>query len=159
MVRDEVSLLFKTKRFIAIWFTLGACEVCRHIFPPIYVETSVRNKCRCSFYCALLTIHVSAPIGCHLQVVCNTKNSKAVTVYVNGSVASVRTKANAVVSIDPLTYTVTAFEFFVLQTSCFSTYKGKCRSQHRSVDIYGNCLRIFCITNHLKMATNRGRNM
>jgi hypothetical protein len=39
----------------------------------IYVETSVRNKCRCSFYCALLTLHVSAPIGGHLQVVCNTK--------------------------------------------------------------------------------------
>jgi hypothetical protein len=50
------------------------------IIQPIYVETSVRNKCRCSFYCAVLTLHVSAPIGGHLQVVCNTKNSKAVTV-------------------------------------------------------------------------------
>jgi hypothetical protein len=48
-------------------------------------------------FCALLTLHVSAPIGGHLQVVCNTKNSKAVTVYVNGSVASVRIKANAAV--------------------------------------------------------------
>jgi hypothetical protein len=28
-----------------------------------------------------------------------------------------------------------------------------------SVDIYGNCLRICCITNHVKMATNRGRNV
>jgi hypothetical protein len=27
----------------------------------LYIETSVRNKCRCSFYCALLTLHVSAP--------------------------------------------------------------------------------------------------
>jgi hypothetical protein len=36
------------------------------------------------------TLHVSAPIDGHLQVVCNTKNSKVVTVYVNGSVASVR---------------------------------------------------------------------
>jgi hypothetical protein len=35
----------------------------------IYIETSVSNKCRCSFYCALLTLHVSAPIGGHLQVV------------------------------------------------------------------------------------------
>jgi hypothetical protein len=77
---------------------------------PIYVETSVRNKCLCSFYCALLTLHFSAPIGGHLHVVCNTKNSKVVSVT------------------DPLTYTVSAFEFF-------------------------------CITNHLKMATNRGRNM
>jgi hypothetical protein len=34
----------------------------------IYIETSVRNKCRCSFYCALLTLHVSAPIDGHLQV-------------------------------------------------------------------------------------------
>jgi hypothetical protein len=42
------------------------------------------QQCRCSFYCALLTLHVSAPIGGHLQVVYNTKNSKAVTVYVNG---------------------------------------------------------------------------
>jgi hypothetical protein len=32
----------------------------------VYIETSVRNKCRCSFYCALLTLHVSAPIGGHL---------------------------------------------------------------------------------------------
>jgi hypothetical protein len=30
------------------------------------VETSVRNKCRCSFYCALFTLHVSALIGGHL---------------------------------------------------------------------------------------------
>jgi hypothetical protein len=67
-------------------------------FLLIYIETSVRNKCRCSFYCALM-LYVSAPIGGRLQVVCNTKNSKAVTVYVNGSVASV------------------------------GIYKGKCRSQ------------------------------
>jgi hypothetical protein len=46
----------------------------------IYVETSVRNKCQCSFYCALLTLHVSAPIGGHLQVVCNTENPKAVSI-------------------------------------------------------------------------------
>jgi hypothetical protein len=59
----------------------------------IYIESSIRNKCRCSFYCALSTLHVSAPTGGHLQVVCNTKNSKAVTVYVNGSVASVRINA------------------------------------------------------------------
>jgi hypothetical protein len=49
------------------------------------VENSVRNKCRCSFYCALFTLHVSAPIGGHLQVVCKIKNSKSVAVYVNGS--------------------------------------------------------------------------
>jgi hypothetical protein len=54
-----------------------------------YIETSTRNKCRCSFYCALFALHVSAPIGGHLQVVCNTKNSKAVTVYVNGYVVLV----------------------------------------------------------------------
>jgi hypothetical protein len=36
------------------------------------IETSVRNQCRCSFYCALLTQHVSVPIGGHLQVVWNT---------------------------------------------------------------------------------------
>jgi hypothetical protein len=72
-------------------------SVHEYVYISIYEETSVRNKCRCSFYCALLTLHVSALIGGHLQVVCKTKNSKAVTVYVNGSVASVRTKANAVV--------------------------------------------------------------
>jgi hypothetical protein len=55
----------------------------------IYIETSVHNKCRCLFYSALFTLHVSAPVGGHLQVACNTKNSKVVTVYVNGSVASV----------------------------------------------------------------------
>jgi hypothetical protein len=36
---------------------------------------------------SLHTLHVSAPIGGHHQVVCNTKNSEAVTVYVNGFVA------------------------------------------------------------------------
>jgi hypothetical protein len=61
----------------------------------IYIETSVRKKYRCSFYYALLTLHVSVPIGDHLQVVCNTKNSKTVPVYVNGTVASVCIKANA----------------------------------------------------------------
>jgi hypothetical protein len=45
-----------------------------NIYIYIYIESSVRNKCRCSFYCALLTLHVSAPIGGHLQVVCNTKH-------------------------------------------------------------------------------------
>jgi hypothetical protein len=45
----------------------------KFLYQPIYVETSVRNKCRCSFFCALLTLHVSAPIGGHLQVVCNIK--------------------------------------------------------------------------------------
>jgi hypothetical protein len=49
------------------------------------VETSVRNKCRRSFYCALLTLHVSAPIGGHLQVVSNTKNSKSVRLYISVS--------------------------------------------------------------------------
>jgi hypothetical protein len=37
---------------------------------------------------------------------------------------------------------------------CLCTYWS-----NGSVDIYGNCLWIFCITNYLKMATNRGRNM
>jgi hypothetical protein len=56
-----------------------------------YIEIFVRNKCRCSFYCALFTLHVSAPIGGHLHVVCNTKiRRQLVTVYVNGSVASVK---------------------------------------------------------------------
>jgi hypothetical protein len=27
------------------------------VYQPVYVETSVRNKCRCSFSCALLTLH------------------------------------------------------------------------------------------------------
>jgi hypothetical protein len=75
---------------------IGLCILLR-VYQSIYIETSVRNKYRCSFYCALLTLHVSALIGGHLQVVCNTKNSKAVTVYVNGSVASVCIKANAAV--------------------------------------------------------------
>jgi hypothetical protein len=65
---------------------IGLCILLR-VYQLIYVETSVRNKCQCSFYCALLTLHVSAPIGGHLQVVFNIKNSKALTVYVNGSVA------------------------------------------------------------------------
>jgi hypothetical protein len=71
-----------------MYLIIGLCILLR-VYQPIYVETSVRNKCQRSFYCALVTLHVSAPIGGYLQVVCNTKNSKAVTVYVNGSVASV----------------------------------------------------------------------
>jgi hypothetical protein len=77
----RLSRLFRSRW---VWTSLV-----RLILSSIYIETSVRNKCRCLFYCALLTLHVSADIGGHLQVVCNTKNSKAVTVYVNGSVASV----------------------------------------------------------------------
>jgi hypothetical protein len=67
---------------------IGLCILLR-VYQSVYIETSVRNKGRCSFYCALFTLHVSAPIGGHLQAVCNTKNSKVVTVYVNGYVASV----------------------------------------------------------------------
>jgi hypothetical protein len=33
------------------------------------VTLTLTDKCRCSFYCALLTLRVSAPIGGHLQVV------------------------------------------------------------------------------------------
>jgi hypothetical protein len=29
----------------------------RMVDQSIYIETSVRNKCRCSFYCALITLH------------------------------------------------------------------------------------------------------
>jgi hypothetical protein len=36
---------------------IGLCILLR-VYQPIYIETSVRNKCRCSFYCALLTLHV-----------------------------------------------------------------------------------------------------
>jgi hypothetical protein len=46
--------------------------------------TSVRNKVFFSarFYCALLTLHVSAPFGGHLQVVHKHKKmSKVVTIY------------------------------------------------------------------------------
>jgi hypothetical protein len=47
---------------------IGLC-ILLSVYQSIYIETSVRNKCRCSFYCALLTLHVSAPISGHLQVV------------------------------------------------------------------------------------------
>jgi hypothetical protein len=46
---------------------IGLCILLR-VYQPIiyiYIETSVRNKCRCSFYCALLTLHVLASIGGH----------------------------------------------------------------------------------------------
>jgi hypothetical protein len=36
---------------------IGFCILLR-VYQSIYIETSVRNKCRCSFYCALLTLHV-----------------------------------------------------------------------------------------------------
>jgi hypothetical protein len=39
-------------------------------------KTSVCNQCQCSFYCAL-PVHVLAPIGGHLQVVSNTKNTQS----------------------------------------------------------------------------------
>jgi hypothetical protein len=39
---------------------------CRRTEITNIVETSVHNKCQCSFYCALFTLHVSAPIGGHL---------------------------------------------------------------------------------------------
>jgi hypothetical protein len=52
---------------------IGLCILLR-VYQSRYIGTSVRNKCRCSFYCAHFTLHVSAPIGGYLQVVCNTKN-------------------------------------------------------------------------------------
>jgi hypothetical protein len=69
------------KRMLNCW----ACQNSYRI--PIYVETSVRNKCRCSFYCALLTLHVSAPIGGHLiccvrrflHILVNTRATGCVT--------------------------------------------------------------------------------
>jgi hypothetical protein len=82
------SLYHETRQSqITDYFIVSCIHCCKNLLTDI-VETSVRNKCRCSFYCALFTLHVSAPIGGHLQVVCNTINSKSVTVYVNGSVAS-----------------------------------------------------------------------
>jgi hypothetical protein len=52
---------------------IGLC-ILLHVYQSIkYIETSVRNKCRCSFYCALFTLHVSAPIGGRHQVICNKK--------------------------------------------------------------------------------------
>jgi hypothetical protein len=38
--------------------TTGLCILLR-VYQSIYIETSVRNKCWCSFYCALLSLHVS----------------------------------------------------------------------------------------------------
>jgi hypothetical protein len=38
-----------------------------------YQNTSVRDKYQCVFYCALSTLHVSALISGHPQVICNTK--------------------------------------------------------------------------------------
>jgi hypothetical protein len=55
----------------------------------IYIETSVRNKCRCSFYCALLTLHVSA----------------------QARTLRVKNEIKMLYSI----HTVTTFKFFVLQ--------------------------------------------
>jgi hypothetical protein len=41
-----------------------------------------QSICSARFYCALLTLHVSAPFSGHLQVVRKHKNiSKAVTIY------------------------------------------------------------------------------
>jgi hypothetical protein len=40
-----------------ITLIIGLCILLR-VYQPIYIETSVRNKCRCSFYCALFTLHV-----------------------------------------------------------------------------------------------------
>jgi hypothetical protein len=57
------------KNHVWLFFLIiGLCILLR-VYQSIYIEISVRNKCRCSFYCALLTLHVSAPIGGHLQVV------------------------------------------------------------------------------------------
>jgi hypothetical protein len=47
---------------------IGLCILLR-VYQSIYIETSVRNKCRCSFYCARLILHVSSPIGGQLRVV------------------------------------------------------------------------------------------
>jgi hypothetical protein len=53
-----------------------------------YWKTSVRNTVFFSarFYCALLTLHVSAPFGGHLQVVHKHKNIQVSHHIFNGSV-------------------------------------------------------------------------
>jgi hypothetical protein len=76
---SEVETVCFECRTMAGCVPVLSAHVSRRTFPnilsdqSIYIETSVHNKCRCSFYCALLTLHVSAPIGGHLQVVCNTQ--------------------------------------------------------------------------------------
>jgi hypothetical protein len=53
-----------------------------------YWKTSVRNTVffGARFYCALLTLHVSAPFGGHLQVVHKHKNIQGSHHIFNGSV-------------------------------------------------------------------------
>jgi hypothetical protein len=60
----QISLLLQKTTHLAL--IIGLCILLR-VYQLIYVETSVHNKCRCSFYCALLTVHVSAPIGGHFN--------------------------------------------------------------------------------------------
>jgi hypothetical protein len=70
---DDISAQIRTDNFPKVILIVGLCILLR-VYQSIYIETSIRNKYRCSFYCALLTLHVLAPIGGHLQVVWNTKN-------------------------------------------------------------------------------------
>jgi hypothetical protein len=60
----------------------GACSIKGALELNIGI-TSVRNKVffGARFYCALLTLHVSAPFDGHLQVVHKHKIFKVVTIY------------------------------------------------------------------------------
>jgi hypothetical protein len=61
---------------------IGLCILLR-VYQLNIGITSVRNKVffGARFYCALLTLHVLAPFGGHLQVVRKQKISKVVTIY------------------------------------------------------------------------------
>jgi hypothetical protein len=67
LVGDQWSASRPVQGFALI---IGLCILLRMYQSNIGI-TSVRNKVFFSsrFYCALLTLHVSAPFGCHLQVV------------------------------------------------------------------------------------------
>jgi hypothetical protein len=87
------ALHLRTMKTSDIILIIGLCILLR-VYQLNTGRTSVRNKVLLSinvkFYCALLTLHVSAPFRGHLQVVRKHKNiSKAVTTY----------------STDPLRYT------------------------------------------------------
>jgi hypothetical protein len=87
-----------------------------------FLKTTVRNNVFVLDFIVHYLLHVSAPIGGHLQVICTQKiYIKVTTVYINGSVDSPDhgTCLYAADSTDPLTYTVvTLIYIFCVHITC-----------------------------------------
>jgi hypothetical protein len=138
-------------------------------------RTSVRNKVFFSarFYCALLTLHVSAPFGGHLQVVRKHTRMRRGS---QKNIDNVKTHPQSNTRQKQLLLTnnyhiILYFLYYILylyfRVCSFSAVCICCITAifayicllNGSIEYMVTALDIFVFTNHLMMAAKRGRNV